>query len=145
MFTGAMMSFRRSALGGIRHDARYRGASVGEDIDLCWTLGRRGARLAIATDAHIVHARAPRPSARPEETQIAAWGFLYDKHLPKTLTTRLAFAWFVTGVVVGAAVVGLLQRTLAPLSSAVAGLRALRTDHAGSAFLAPPQTSPPSA
>lgn len=145
MFTGAMMSFRRSALGGIRHDARYRGASIGEDIDLCWTLGRRGARLAIATDARIVHARAPRSAARPEEAQIAAWGFLYDKHLPKTLATRLAFAWYVIGVFVGAAVVAVLQRTLAPLRSATAGLRALRTDHAGSTFLAPSQTSPPSA
>lgn len=145
MFTGAMMSFRRSALGGVRHDARYRGASIGEDIDLCWTLARRGARLAIATDARIVHARAPRPAARPEEAQIAAWGFLYDKHLPKTLATRLAFAWYVAGILVGAAVVAVRQRTLAPLRSAAAGLRALRTDHAGSSFLAPPQTSPPSA
>jgi len=145
MFTGAMMSFRRSALGEVRHDPRYRGASIGEDIDLCWTLGRHGARLAIATDARIVHARAPRPASRPEEAQIASWGFLYDKHLPKTLATRLAFAWYVTGVLVGAAVAAVLQRTLAPLRSATAGLRALRTDHAGSTFLAPPQTSPPSA
>jgi GT2 family glycosyltransferase len=145
MFTGAMMSFRRSTLGGVRHDPRYRGASVGEDIDLCWTLGRRGARLAIATDARIVHERAPRPAARPEEAQIAAWGFLYGKHLPKTLAIRLAFAWYVTGIFVGAAIAAGLQRTLDPLRSAMAGLRALRTDHAGSTFLVPPQPSPPSA
>src|SRR5205814_7343485 len=35
MFTGALMSFRREALTGLRHDARYRAASIGEDIDLC--------------------------------------------------------------------------------------------------------------
>ena len=41
MFTGAMMSFRRAALRGVRFDSRYRGPSVGEDIDLCWSLGAR--------------------------------------------------------------------------------------------------------
>lgn len=137
MFTGAMMSFRRSALGSLRHDARYRGASIGEDIDLCWALWRRGARLAIATDARIVHVRAARPSARPEEAQIAAWGFLYQKHLPKTLATRLAFAWYVVGVFAGALVNAVLARTLEPVRSAMRGARALRTDYAGSKFLAP--------
>jgi GT2 family glycosyltransferase len=135
MFTGAMMSFRREALGGIRHDARYRGASVGEDIDLCWALGRRGGQLAIATDARIVHNRAPRPAARPEEAMIAAWGFLYRKHLPRTLATRAAFAWYVTGVVLGATLAALSHRETAPLRSAWAGLRELRTDFAGSPFL----------
>jgi GT2 family glycosyltransferase len=138
MFTGAMMSFRRSVLQDLRHDGRYRGASIGEDIDLCWALTRAGARLAIATDAHIVHNRAPRPATRPEEAMIASWGFLYEKHLPKTTATRLAFAWYITGVVVGAAVNALLERSLAPLRSALAGVRAVRSDYAGSTFLAPP-------
>ena len=62
MFTGAMMSFRRSALAGVRLDARFRGASVGEDVDLCWSVGARGGRLAISVDARIVHNRAPRPA-----------------------------------------------------------------------------------
>jgi GT2 family glycosyltransferase len=143
MFTGAMMSFRRSALEGLRHDARYKGASVGEDIDLCWTLWRRGARLAIATDAHIVHNRAPRPARRPEEAQIASWGFLYQKHLPRTTATRAAFAWYVVGVFLGALVNAVQERTLAPLRSAVAGVRAVWTDYADSAFLAPPSASAP--
>jgi GT2 family glycosyltransferase len=143
MFTGAMMSFRRSALGAVRHDPRYRGASVGEDVDLCWSLWRRGARLAIATDARIVHDRAPRPVARPEEAQIAAWGFLFHKHLPRTLGNRLAFAWYVVGVFAGAAVTGVHERSLAPLRSALAGVRALRTDHAGSKFLGPAVSGPP--
>jgi GT2 family glycosyltransferase len=143
MFTGAMMSFRRSALGALRHDPRYRGASIGEDIDLCWSLWRRGARLAIATDARIVHNRAPRPAARPEEAQIAAWGFLYHKHLPKTPGTRLAFAWYVVGVFAGAVVNALAEGSMAPLRSALAGVRALRTDHAGSTFLGPAVSEPP--
>jgi len=129
------LSFRRTALDGVRHDARYRGASVGEDIDLCWTLGRRGGRLAIATDARIVHNRASCSAARPEEAMIAAWGFLYRKHLPKTLGIRLAFAWYVIGVLVSSTVAALSLKTLDPLRSARAGLRALRTDFAGSPFL----------
>jgi len=138
MFTGAMMSFRRSALEGLRHDARYRGASVGEDIDLCWTLWRRGARLAIVTDAHIVHNRAPRPASRYEEAQIASWGFLYQKHLPRTLATRAAFAWYIAGVFVSATVYAVHERSLDPLRSAVAGLRGVWTDYAHTKFLVPP-------
>jgi GT2 family glycosyltransferase len=137
MFTGAMMSFRRAALAGLRHDARYRGASTGEDVDLCWSLWRRGARLAIVTDAQIVHNRAPRPASRPEEAQIASWGFLCDKHLPRSVGTRAALAWFVTGVVIAAAVAAARERTWEPLKSAVAGVRALWTDYAGTKFLAP--------
>jgi GT2 family glycosyltransferase len=137
MFTGAMMSFRRTALEGLRHDARYKGASIGEDIDLCWTLWRRGARLAIATDAHIVHNRAPRPARRPEEAQIASWGFLYQKHLPRTLATRAAFAWYVVGVFVGALINAAQERTLDPVRSALAGVRSVWTDYEGSSFLQP--------
>jgi hypothetical protein len=130
-----MMSFRRTALEGLRHDPRYKGASIGEDIDLCWSLWRRGERLAIATDAHIVHNRAPRPARRPEEAQIASWGFLYHKHLPRTLGTRAAFAWYIVGVFVGALVSAAQERTLDPLRSAIAGVRSVWTDYAGSSFL----------
>src|SRR2546430_13690376 len=52
--------------------------------------------------ARIVHNKAPRPAKRLEEALLTSWAFLYDKHVPKTLATRLAFAWFMTGVVLGA-------------------------------------------
>jgi len=137
MFTGALMSFRRDALAGLRHDARYRAASVGEDIDLCWSLGARGGRLAIATDARIVHNKAPRPAKRPEEAVLTSWGFLYDKHVPKTRATQLAFGWFVVGVILSAANAALRTRSWAPFTSAWKGLRGVRSDYAGSTFLAP--------
>ena len=137
MFAGAMMSFRREALAGVRHDSRYRAASTGEDIDLCWTLVGRGARLAIATDARIVHSRAPRPKARHEEAMLTSWAFLYDKHVPKTAAARVAFAWYVTGVLVAATGAALRERNRAPLASALTGLQRLRNDYAGSLFLAP--------
>ena len=57
-----MIAIRRRALGSIRFDRRYRGASLGEDVDLSWALRSRGWRLAIATDAHVIHRRAPRPT-----------------------------------------------------------------------------------
>jgi len=137
MFTGALMSFRRDALAGLRHDARYRAASVGEDIDLCWSLGARGGRLVIATDARIVHNKAPRPAKRPEEAVLTSWGFLYDKHVPKTRATQLAFGWFVVGVILGAASAAVRTRSWAPLTSTSKGLRGVRSDYAGSTFLAP--------
>ena len=137
MFTGALMSFRRDALTGVRHDARYRAASVGEDIDLCWSVVARGGRLAIATDARIVHNKAPRPARRPEEAVLTSWAFLYDKHVPKTPTTRLAFGWFVVGVFAGAVNAAVRTRSWAPFRSVWAGLRGVRNDYAGSTFLAP--------
>jgi len=91
MFTGALMSFRRDALAGLRHDARYRAASVGEDIDLCWSLGARGGRLAIATTPASSTTSAA-AAKRPEEAVLTSWGFLYDKHVPKTRATQLASA-----------------------------------------------------
>lgn len=137
MFTGAMMSFRRAALGGLRYDARYRAASVGEDIDLCWSLRARGGQLAIALDAHIAHNKAPRPARRPEEALLTSWAFLYDKHVPKTPGARLAFAWFVGGVLVGALYAAVRERTISPIISGIAGVRGVLSDYAGSSFLAP--------
>jgi GT2 family glycosyltransferase len=138
MFTGAMMSFRREALRGVRLDPRFRGASVGEDIDLCWTVHGRGGRLAMATDARIVHHRAPRPAVRPEAAMILSWAFLYDKHVPKTPANRLAFAWYVVGVVVGALWAAVRERTLAPIASTAGGVRGLFTNYATAPFLAAP-------
>jgi GT2 family glycosyltransferase len=132
------MSFRADALAGLRHDARYRAASVGEDIDLCWSVGARGGRLAIAIDARIVHNKAPRPARRLEEALLTSWAFLYDKHVRKTPAARLAFGWFVAGVAIGALHAALVTRSWAPLASAWAGLRGVRSDYAGSSFLAPP-------
>jgi GT2 family glycosyltransferase len=137
MFTGALMSFRRDALAGLRHDARYRAASVGEDIDLCWSLIAHGGRLAIATDARIVHNKAPRPARRPEEAVLTSWAFLYDKHVTKTPATQLAFAWFVVGVCLGALNAAVHTRSWAPFRSVQAGLRGVRNDYAGSTFLSP--------
>jgi hypothetical protein len=65
--------------------------------------------------------------------------------VPQTLATRLAFAWYVTGVFVGATLNTVTERTLAPLRSAIAGLRALRTDYAGSTFLSSAADSQPRA
>jgi GT2 family glycosyltransferase len=137
MLGGGMLSVRRDALGGIRFDRRYRGASVGEDIDISWALRSRGARLAIAADARVVHERAPRPAIRPEEALLTSWGFVFHKHQPKTLGNRLAFLWFVTGVTLRGACASLRWRTLAPLGSVRAGLLGLRRDYAGSRFLRP--------
>lgn len=134
---GGLLSIRRAALGDLRFDARYRGASLGEDIDLSWALARGGGHLAIATDARVVHARGPRPARRHEAATLASWGFVYDKHQPRTVASRLAFGWFVTGVVAAAALSALRSRSMAPLRSAWEGLDALRHDYRGVPFLAP--------
>src|SRR5207245_1118972 len=64
MLGAGMIAIRRTALVDIRFDARYRGASLGEDLDLSWALRARGGTLAIATDAHVIHRKAPRPASR---------------------------------------------------------------------------------
>lgn len=136
---GGMISIRRAALGAVRFDRRYRGASLGEDIDLSWALRARGAGLAIATDARVVHDRAPRGSARFEAALLTSWGFVYRKHRADRPRDRLAFAWFVTGVVLGAVVASVRGRSLEPLRSARAGLEAIRRGYRGVPFLASPE------
>jgi GT2 family glycosyltransferase len=137
MLGAGMLAIRRTALGDLRFDGRYRGASLGEDIDLSWALAARGGQLAIATDARVVHARGARPAQRYEAALLASWGFVVAKHQPRTLATRLARGWFVTGVVLAAALASCRGRSLAPLRSAASGVSALRHDFRGVAFLAP--------
>lgn len=138
ILNGGLLTVRRAVLGPVRFDRRYRGASIGEDVDLSCSLTTRGARLAIAVDARVVHDRAPRPPIRHEEALLTSWGFVFDKHVPRTWRTRCLRGWFVAGVVLEAAVASLRQRTAAPLRSAAAGLWGLAHDYAGSPFLAPP-------
>ena len=142
MLGAGMIALRRAALDGVRFDRRYRGASVGEDLDLSWPLRARGWRLGIATGARVLHQRAPRPDARSEETLLMSWSFVFRKHQPPTLANRLAFAWFVAGVFVGALCASLRSWSPAPLRSARAGLFGIRHDYANSTFLLP---SPPAA
>jgi GT2 family glycosyltransferase len=134
---GGMIAIRRQALGDVRFDPRYRGASLGEDIDLSWALERRGWRLAIATDARVIHDRAPRPPQRYEEAMLTSWGFVFAKHQPRTVANRLAFVWFVTGVAVAAAGAAARTRSLAPLRSLAAGLRNALTGYRRASFLHP--------
>jgi GT2 family glycosyltransferase len=137
MLGSGMLSIRRAALGTIRFDPRYRGTSLGEDIDLSWSLAARGGRLAIATDAHVVHDRAGQPDARWEEPLLTSWGFVVDKHRAPTLRIRAARAWFVAGVALAAAVASARARSLAPLRSLRAGLRNLRHGYEAATFLGP--------
>jgi GT2 family glycosyltransferase len=139
---GGMLSIRRTALDGVRFDRRYRGASVGEDIDLSWSITRRGGQLAIAPDARVVHARAPRPTQRHEAAMLASWGFVVAKHRPATVGTRAALAWFAAGMALEAAVASLRGRSLAPLRSLRDGIAALLTDFRDVPFLAPAPLPP---
>ena len=138
MLGAGMIAIRRSALADIRFDPRYRGASLGEDLDLSWALRARGGKLAIATDAHVIHRKAPRPASRHEEAMLTSWGFVYAKHQPKTLANRLAFAWFVAGVASTATVAALRARSLTPLRSVRAGLFNIHHDYSRCSFLTPP-------
>ena len=61
--------------------------------------------------------------------------------MKKTPAARLAFAWYVTGNVLAALVIAGRERSWAPVASALAGVREIFTDYAGSAFLASGATS----
>jgi len=137
MFTGALMSFRRDALAGLRHDARYRAASVGEDIDLCWSL-RRARR-----PARHRHRRPHRPqqgaapAKRPEEAVLTSWGFLYDKHVPEDARDPAGLRLVRRGRDPERGERGAAHAARGRRSRGVEGLRSLWSDYAGSTFLAP--------
>ena len=120
------MTFRREALAGAPRLALRRGVT-GEDIDLCWTLVGRGARLAIATDARIVHSRAPHLIAR--HGSYLTTGRTSDGTAERR-PTPASFAWYVTGV--------LVRRQAPRFASepgaaglALTGLQRVRNDYAG--------------
>src|SRR5438552_1688023 len=101
-FTGALMSFRASAVQDLRFDSNLTGAWV-EDIDFCLRLPT-GSKLVIAPQARLEHIRSPR--GRSSEHWLAAhaqWAnYLRRRHYYRGYRNQVAWNWLNAGYIVAA-------------------------------------------
>jgi len=125
-FTGALMSFRSSALSGVSFDdnldRNLKGVSDGEDVDFCYRLPR-GSRLVIAPAARLAHNHDP--SGRLTDHWLRRHSraniFLFLKHWNKSQKSRLAYAWLWVGYFLAAFVGSLRRLSLEPWRSLLLG------------------------
>lgn len=114
-FTGALMSFRSSAILHHRFDANLTGASPGEDIDFCLRLPK-GSVLLIAPKARLIHnrSRESRDSSHwiSVATQVA--GYMRERHWKKGMWNQFCYIWLNLGYAVGTTLSVLKKRSTAP-------------------------------
>jgi GT2 family glycosyltransferase len=114
-FTGALMSFRSSAMRDARFDANLRGASEGEDVDFCMHLGPT-AKLVIHPGARLVHKVSP--AGRVSEQWIGAVArgnaYLYYRNWNSGLKNRVCFFWLRVGYSLLALASSARRRSLTP-------------------------------
>jgi glycosyltransferase involved in cell wall biosynthesis len=141
---GGLMVCRRDALlaeGGF--DPRYRGPSVGEDVEISQRLERHapGRALALVGGAWLAHASAGewKRSERDLEFELVATTYRYRKNMRKDAATRLAYGVFVAGLFALGLARSARGRSAAPLRSVLRGVRCVRADYAGCPFLAGPK------
>jgi GT2 family glycosyltransferase len=134
-FTGALMSFRASAIGEMRFDTNHPGA-LAEDTDFCWRLPA-GTQLLLTPRARLVHNRSPNGRPRDHWLRAHAQGFyyLYERNLKHGIRNRICFAWLNVGYAIALGATCLKRRSLE-------GWRALRAGRsAGKAYANPEGSS----
>jgi GT2 family glycosyltransferase len=116
-FTGAMMSFRRSAINGVRFDDNLHGVADGEDIDLCVRL--KGTFL-IDPNCKLTHHFDPSGREKTHWTQrhARAHVYLYKRNWGRH---KLAYAWLRTGYFVAALLGCASRKSSDPLRAMLAG------------------------
>ncbi|MGB9604530.1 MAG: glycosyltransferase family 2 protein [Bryobacteraceae bacterium] len=138
---GGCMAFRREVLleiGGF--DSRYRGASVGEDVEISQRLIRRAGRqdaLALVGGAFIHHASegAWKSNARAIEFELVATHYWFTRNHPWNLANRFRFFWMCCGLWLWSVASAAKRRNAGPLRGFLAGLDSIRHNYRGCPFL----------
>ena len=114
-FTGAIMSFRASAIGNLRFDTNLSGASVAEDIDLCARLPH-GAVLVIAPTARLFHKRSVlgRATAHWLDEHAQSSAYMRRRNWNRGVLDDLCFAWLQAGYALVATIGSLKRGSLEP-------------------------------
>lgn len=97
-FTGALMSFRASAVREHRFDTSLTGACPGEDIEFCAGLGE-DAVLLINPRARLIHNRSLEARDPTHWVSVAAQvaSYLRERHWRKGLWNNLCYRWLLVG------------------------------------------------
>jgi GT2 family glycosyltransferase len=121
------MSFRTSAIAGLRFDENLTGSCVGEDVDFCTRLGPN-ALLLIAPKARLVHKRTS--VARSQESLLfrhapTMW-YLYRKNWNVGLKNWVCLLWLNAGYSLVAALTSVRRCSLDPWRGLLAAIRESR-------------------
>jgi GT2 family glycosyltransferase len=124
---GGLMSFRTSAVSGIRFDENLTGSCVGEDVEFCTRLGPK-ALLLITPKARLVHKRTA--VERSQESALyrhaqTMW-YLYHKNWKRGLKNRVCLFWLNLGYAFVAALSSVYRRSFDPWRSLLAAMRESR-------------------
>lgn len=137
---GGFMVWRRSvfqSIGGF--DPRYKGSSVGEDIEISQRLlrCRPDGEIAFVGGVWVTNRVGGewRSRDRLEETLIVSSHYLFTKNAPHSLKTRCCFVWLNVGIFLIACAASVRRRKLGPIRSLLRGIRSVRSGYAGCAFL----------
>lgn len=97
-FTGALMSFRASAVRDLRFDEHLSGVSEGEDVDFCCRMPV-GSSLVISPRARLAHMKSPQGRMQDHWLRRTVLGshFLYRKNWRHGLVNRICFLWLNIG------------------------------------------------
>jgi len=122
-FTGALMSFRASAVRDLGFDENLSGVSEGEDVDFCCRLPE-GARLVICPRARLAHMLSPEGRAKNHWLRRMVLGthFLYWKNWRRGVMNRIWFLWLNVGCGLLASVASVRRVSLTPWRDFLAGV-----------------------
>lgn len=123
-FTGALMSFRSSAVRNHRFDTNMTGACPGEDIDFCAGLPKESV-LVIAPKARLVHNRSREARDPTHWISVAAQvaSYMHERHWKKDPWNKLCYAWLISGYVVLGVFSSVRSKSLAPWRAWREGIR----------------------
>lgn len=95
---GGLMSFRASAVRGLRFDENLHGVSEGEDVDFCCRLPA-GSRLVICPRARLAHMQSPQGRTQDHWLRRMVLGshYLYRKNWRGSVVNRIWFLWLNVG------------------------------------------------
>jgi len=112
---GGLMSFRATAIDGLRFDENLRGVSDGEDVDFCMRL-RPGTLLLVAPRARLLHNQSPRGRATDHflRREARSFYYLYWRNWDRGIKNRLCFALLNLGFGLLATLAGLRRGSLEP-------------------------------
>lgn len=114
-FTGALMSFRASAVRNHRFDTNLTGASLGEDIDFCAGLPKESILL-IAPKARLIHNRSPQSRDPVHWLNAVAQvsSYMRERHWKHGVWNNFCYAWLNAGYAAASSFSSLKQRSTAP-------------------------------
>lgn len=123
-FGAGLMSFKSSAIKGLRFDPNLTGASPGEDIDFCARLPKDSVLL-IAPRARLIHNRSPkgRESTNWIELHAQVSSYMRERHWRFGKLNNLSFLWLNIGYAAAALLSGVKRRSIEPLRAWRRGIR----------------------